>query len=82
MSRSSFAEHFKATFGRGPMELVKETRLRQAARLLLTTDSSVKRIAHQVGYTSRSYFTRAFTAAYGASPADYRRGNSAEPERH
>ena len=82
MSRSSFAEHFKTTFGRGPMELVKEARLRQAARLLLTTDSSVKRISHQVGYTSRSYFTRAFTAAYGASPADYRRGNAAEPERH
>ena len=81
MSRSSFAEHFKTTFGRGPMELVKEARLRQAARLLLTTDNSVKRIAHQVGYTSRSYFTRAFTAAYGASPADYRRGNASEPER-
>ena len=80
MSRSSFAEHFKSTFGRGPMELVKEARLRQAARLLLTTDSSIKRVARDVGYISRSYFTRAFTAAYGASPADYRRGNAAGGE--
>ena len=76
MSRSSFAEHFKTTFGRGPMELVKEVRLRQAARLLLTTDSSIKSVARDVGYTSRSYFTRAFTAAYGASPADYRKGGA------
>ena len=76
MSRSSFAEHFKTTFGRGPMELVKEVRLRQAARLLLTTDSSIKRVARNVGYTSRSYFTRAFTATYGTSPADYRKGGA------
>lgn len=72
MSRSTFAGHFSAVFGRGPIDVLKEMRLHRAARLLLTTDGSVKRIAGQVGYTSRSYFTRAFTASFGVSPARYR----------
>jgi transcriptional regulator GlxA family with amidase domain len=72
MSRSTFAEHFSSVFGRGPIDVLKEMRMRQAARLLLTTDGSVKRIAAQIGYASRSYFTRAFTEAFGVSPARYR----------
>ncbi len=72
MSRSSFAEHFKQSFGRGPMDLVRELRLVQAAQLLATSDTPVKAVAEQVGYDSRSYFSRAFRDAFGLSPADYR----------
>lgn len=75
MSRSNFAGHFKAAFGRAPIDVLKEMRLRWAARLLLTTDRSIKRIAGQVGYASRSYFTRAFTTAYDRSPMQYRTDN-------
>ncbi len=79
MSRSTFAEHFSAVFGRGPIDVLKEMRLHQAARLLLTTDGSVKKIAGQVGYASRSYFTRAFTASFGVSPARYRADYQTQP---
>ena len=72
MSRSAFAEHFKAVMGRGPMDLVRETRLRQAARLLRDSKLPVKAIAGKIGYASRSYFSRAFQASYGMAPADYR----------
>ena len=72
MSRSSFAERFKHTFGRGPMDLVRELRMIQAAQLLASSDTPVKTVAEQVGYDSRSYFSRAFRDAFGLSPADYR----------
>jgi len=72
MSRSSFAEHFKASFGQGPIEFLKRIRMGRAARLLAATDMSIKAITRNIGYGSRSYFSRAFHQAYGLSPADYR----------
>ena len=72
MSRSTFAQHFTAAFGRPPMNFLRELRLRKAARLLKTTDVPVKSIANSVGYGSRSYFSRAFKAFYGIDPARFR----------
>jgi AraC-like DNA-binding protein len=72
MSRSSFAEHFAAEFGRGPMDLLKEVRLRRAAQLLRGTNTPVKVLAGRVGYRSRSYFSRAFKDLFDLSPAEYR----------
>lgn len=72
MSRSSFAEHFSHAFGCGPMEMLRDTRLAQAARLLQASDLPIKALAHNVGYHSRSYFSRAFKDRFGLSPAEYR----------
>jgi AraC-like DNA-binding protein len=81
MSRSSFAEQFTETFGEAPIEFVQRVRLRLGAQLLSTTDLPVKVIASSVGYSSRSYFSRAFRAAYGADPTAYRAlGGYAEQE--
>jgi AraC-like DNA-binding protein len=72
MSRSAFAEHFAAEFGRGPMDLLKEVRLRRAAQLLRSTDTPIKALPGRVGYRSRSYFSRAFKDLFDISPAEYR----------
>ena len=72
MSRAAFAGHFKDTFGRSPIDYLREVRLCRAAKLLATTDMPVKAVAAQVGFTSRTYFSRAFKAFAGTSPADYR----------
>lgn len=72
MSRSSFAETFSSTFGEGPMEFVQRVRLRLAAHLLGATDLPVKVISSSIGYASRSYFSRAFRAAYGVDPSTFR----------
>lgn len=81
MSRSVFAEHFAQAFGRGPMEFLKEIRLRRAAHLLRCTDMPIKALAQSIGYASRSSFTHAFKDLYGIAPADYRSGipRSIEP---
>lgn len=72
MSRSSFAEHFTRTFGRPAMDFLRELRLREAARLLRRGDLAVKDVAAQVGFASRSNFSRAFRTRYGVDPAGYR----------
>ena len=72
MSRGTFAERFKEAFGRTAIDCLKEIRLRRAAHLLTSTDLPIKRIAFQVGFESRSYFSRAFKAFSGIDPAGFR----------
>jgi AraC-like DNA-binding protein len=48
--------------------------------LLASTDLPLKVIAASVGYKSRSYFTRAFTAFFGSDPTTYRALGGAEEE--
>ncbi len=84
MSRASFADRFSEVFKQAPMDFVQRVRLRIAAQLLSSTDLPVKMIAGSVGYASRSSFSRAFEAIYGAAPTDFRRfggQNEVEPEK-
>ena len=72
MSRSAFAARFCEALGQPPMEFLKSLRLARAAQLLIRTDLPVKSIASRAGYSSRSSFTRAFTAWHHAGPAAFR----------
>lgn len=72
MSRSSFAKLFVETLNTTPVEFARRSRLQKAADLLASTDLPIKRIAGQVGYESRSQFCRAFRAALGMHPSEYR----------
>jgi transcriptional regulator GlxA family with amidase domain len=75
MSRTVFADRFREVFAQSPNEFILEFRLKFAARLLNTTDLPIKTIAVSVGYSSRSYFSRAFRAAYATDPSAYREAN-------
>jgi AraC-like DNA-binding protein len=72
MSRGVFAERFKDAFGRTAIDWLKEIRLRRAAHLLTATELPVKTIAYQVGFESRSYFSRSFKALTGLDPVGFR----------
>jgi AraC-like DNA-binding protein len=80
MSRSAFAERFSQVFDHSPIDFVLRVRLRLGAHLLTTTDLPVNIIASSVGYTSRSYFSRAFRGAYGIDPKTFRKVGGAEEE--
>ncbi|WP_353204497.1 AraC family transcriptional regulator [Sphingomonas sp.] len=72
MSRSAFAREFSNTLSMSPMAFVAKTRLHHAAELLRSTKLPVKVIAASIGFASRSHFSRAFAAAYGADPSRFR----------
>jgi len=66
MSRSVFAERFRETFGSTPISFLHDMRLRKAAEQLLQKGStSIKQVAHLVGFNSRSHFSRAFKDHFG-----------------
>jgi AraC-like DNA-binding protein len=72
MSRSAFAKRFSDAYGSGPMELLRELRMRMAGTLLKETDLPVKRVAEMVGFSSRSAFSRMFETKIGQSPRSFR----------
>lgn len=72
LSRSAFMARFTQLVGAPPMIILRDLRMRQAARQLQAPDFSIDQIAHHAGYGSRSSFVRAFRKAYGSDPSDYR----------
>jgi transcriptional regulator GlxA family with amidase domain len=63
---------FKAETGETPTQFLKEVRLRDAERLLLTTFLSVKEIMNRVGFLDESHFGHEFKRMYGLAPSKYR----------
>jgi AraC family transcriptional activator of mtrCDE len=72
LSRSAFMARFSAIFGRSPMAVLRDLRMRQAALELTTTSAPVDIVAYNAGYESRSSFVRAFRRAYDVDPSEYR----------
>ncbi|MEL7123652.1 MAG: ATP-binding protein, partial [Bacteroidota bacterium] len=72
LSRSQLGRKLKALTGNSPGIFIRNIRLHEAKRLLLTTDRSVKEIAYDVGFSSHNYFTNSYTAAFNESPSDTR----------
>jgi AraC family transcriptional activator of mtrCDE len=72
LSRSAFMARFSDIFGRSPMAVLRDLRMRQAALDLATTAMPVDIVAHNAGYESRSSFVRAFRKAYSVDPSEYR----------
>lgn len=72
MSRSCFAHHFMKVHGVGPMSFLQSVRLKAAARLLRSSNMPIKVLTDEVGFVSRSHFSRAFRGMYGVDPTAYR----------
>ena len=80
MSRSAFAEVFATSFGQTPMAFLRDVRLRRAATLLRRGNAPVAAVAGQVGFSSRSHFSRAFQTRFGVSPTEFRKAPASWPE--
>lgn len=61
-----------------PNELIKITRLKKAAELILQGDRKIYEIAEAVGFNSQSYFSRAFSKQFNRSPSQYAKENNVE----
>lgn len=73
MSRSHFSHHFRAHTGQTPARFVAQTRVQEAARLLLHSDASLKQIADACGFANPNHFNRVFHRFQHTSPGAYRR---------
>ncbi len=77
VSPSHFNRLFRGTFGTSPIDWLRRERINQAKRCLATTNDSVKRIAGQVGYRDRFYFSKDFKRTTGLTPRQFRQRESA-----
>lgn len=72
MSRSTFFRTVKRLTGLTPTQYLTEARFRQARVLLETRQvSTVKQVAHRVGFRQVSHFAQTYQHRFGKSPADY-----------
>ncbi|MAT53807.1 MAG: hypothetical protein CMN32_04955 [Saprospirales bacterium] len=69
-SRSQLHRKLKSLIGKSPTDLIREFRLCRAKELLEQKSGNVSEIALEVGYSSLSYFTRSFKAAFGVLPSE------------
>ena len=72
MSRTSFAERFKAFVGMPPLDYLTRWRMTIAKNALRTNDDSLADIANVIGYASETAFSLAFKRRFGESPGRYR----------
>jgi PAS domain S-box-containing protein len=72
MSSSRFARLVKRVFQLTPGQLITQTRIQLASRLLQESGDSVAEIAIACGYCDHSAFTRAFREATGVTPSQFR----------
>jgi AraC-like DNA-binding protein len=72
MSVSTLIRRVKDCYGSTPMLLLYHLRLKEAQRLLLTSNGSIGEIADAIGYQNLPSFTAAFRREYGLSPRAYR----------
>jgi len=79
LSRSTFAERFKATVGSAPLEYLTRWRMLMAADRLAHTGAPVSAVALDLGYESESAFSTAFKRVMGCSPRRYARGERSAP---
>lgn len=77
LSAGHFTRVFKSTFGTSPIDWLRRERISQAKRRLVDTESSIKEIAEQVGYSDRFFFSKDFKSHTGLSPRAFRRRESA-----
>ena len=71
VSRTQLHRKILAITGQAPGEFVRLTKLKHAAKLLIGGKLSVTQIAYEIGFSSPSQFTRAFTKQFNCLPSEY-----------
>lgn len=71
-------EAFRSHLGLSVLGFLRESRLKEAYRLLLDTDLSIQQVGGRVGYPLAANFSTSFRERFGVSPRQLRR----EPHTH
>lgn len=71
MSHSNVYRKIKSISGQSANSFIRFIRLRKAAELFLTTDSTVAEAAYKVGLNDLKHFREQFSKLFGLNPSDY-----------
>lgn len=74
-----FHRIFRGMLGESVKEHIRRLRLERAALRLKRGDVSISRVAFEAGYESHEAFTRAFKAARGVTPSEFRSRSGTYP---
>jgi DNA-binding response OmpR family regulator/nitrogen-specific signal transduction histidine kinase len=70
-SRAQLYRKILAITDQTPSELIRNTRLRMAARMFREKHKNVTRVMYAVGFNNSSYFAKCFSELYGSNPSEY-----------
>jgi AraC-like DNA-binding protein len=76
MSRTAFAQRFRALVGQTPVSYLATWRMQKAAYLLEMRTLSIAQVAERVGYASELAFAKAFRRLIGTPPGAYARDHA------
>ena len=71
MSRMQLHRKLLAFTGLSTTAFIRSQRLKQALKVLKTSDASINEVAYAVGFNTPSYFIKCFKEAYGKTPSEY-----------
>jgi AraC-type DNA-binding domain-containing proteins len=72
MSEKKYTARFVKIFGMTPKQYLLMCRLNNVCNYLITTKYSISKISDLCGFTSLSYFHRAFKKTYEMTPSEFR----------
>lgn len=75
LSKSYLNAVFKSQTGRAPVEFFIHLKMKEACKLLKSTDMYIYEVSAGLGYEDPYYFSRIFKKVVGMSPRDYKSGD-------
>ncbi|MFA9388530.1 MAG: two-component regulator propeller domain-containing protein [Prolixibacteraceae bacterium] len=76
ISRTLFFKKMKAASGYAPNEYLRMVKMKEAARMIKSSDKSMGEISAAVGFSDSNYFGKTFKKHFGFSPSEYKSNRS------
>ncbi|RUO34638.1 helix-turn-helix transcriptional regulator [Aliidiomarina soli] len=79
LSTFHFSKKFRQLTGTSPLRYFNQLKVREAQRMLLDSNHSIRQIGQTLGFDDAYYFSRLFKKMTGVSPLAYRRQHTHQP---
>lgn len=71
VSEAGFRKSFRIEIGCSPLDYINRRRVEEAKRLMHSGNPNIKEISHNLGFSSRQYFSTVFKRVTGVSPGKF-----------